>query len=273
MKRQPESNNIPMVAAAFSAQAIYFDEIYSSNKIIRYKRERVRNRLLTYLKPNSHILELNAGTGEDAIFLASQGYQVHATDNADGMLKRLRQKIKLAGLEASISSESCSFTSLENLQNKGPFDCVFSNFAGLNCTGELKLVLESFDGLLKPGGIVLMVLLPKFCLWESLLLLRGNFKTAFRRFLSYRGRKAKIDQAEFRCWYYNPGFVRNILKDKFSFLALEGLCTFVPPSYIGSFPEKHPKSYLWLQKTEDKLNNKWPWHSIGDYYIISFRKN
>ena len=273
MKRQPESPNIPMVATAFSAQAVYFDEIYSANEIIRYKRERVRNHLLKYLKPNSQILELNAGTGEDAIFLARHGHRVHATDIADGMLEVLRQKVKHVTLEGSISSESCSFTSLDALQRKGPFDCVFSNFAGLNCTGDISQVLESFDGLLKPGGIVVLVILPEFCLWETLLFFRGKFKTAFRRFFSHRGRKAKIDQADFTCWYYNPGFIRKILKDKFSFPALEGLCTIVPPSYIELFPEKHPKSYQWLRKTEDKLKNKWPWHSVGDYYIISFRKN
>jgi ubiquinone/menaquinone biosynthesis C-methylase UbiE len=272
MKRQPDSSNISLVAKAFSGQAVHFDEIYSANEIIRYKRERVRTHLLKYLKPKSQILELNAGTGEDAIFLAREGHLIHATDIADGMIKVLSEKVKQAALDTSISTESCSFTALDTLQQKGPFDCIFSNFAGLNCTDNLQQVLGNFDGLVKPGGIIVLVILPEFCLWETLLIFRGKFKTAIRRFFSHRGRKAKIDHAEFTCWYYNPGIVRKILKDRFTILELEGLCTIVPPSYIESFPEKHPKSYHWLRKTENKLKNKWPWRSIGDYYIISLRK-
>jgi len=269
---QADHTNTEKAAAAFSAQSVYFDELYSANEIIRYKRERVRNHLLKYLKPQSQILELNAGTGEDAIFLARLGHHVHATDIAAGMQEKLIQKVKNAALEGTISAECCSFDALDTLHSKGPYDCLFSNFAGLNCTGDLRQVLQSFEGLLKPDGIVVLVILPKFCLWESLLVFRGRFKTAFRRFFSDQGRSAKIDRTHFTCWYYNPRFIRHILKDKFSVLELEGLCTVVPPSYIELFPAKYPVVYGWLCKIEARLKNKWPWKTIGDYYILSFRK-
>ncbi len=67
---------------------------------------------------------------------------------------------------------------------------IFSNFAGLNCTGKLDQVLLSFDPLLKPGGLVTLVLLPPFCVWETALVLKGKFKTAFRRFFSKKGVKS-----------------------------------------------------------------------------------
>ena len=100
--------------------------------------------------------------------------------------------------------------------NRGPYDLIFSNFAGLNCTNELDKVLQSFDSLLKPGGIVTLVILPKFCLWEFLLLFKGKFKTAFRRFSGSKGAKAHIEGEYFRCWYYNPSFIRKHLKNSFS---------------------------------------------------------
>ena len=65
MKAILNHNNEDQVAIAFNHQSAGFDDLYGLNTIIQYKRERVRERLLSYLKPESHILEINAGTGED----------------------------------------------------------------------------------------------------------------------------------------------------------------------------------------------------------------
>ncbi|HEY2580706.1 MAG TPA: class I SAM-dependent methyltransferase [Mucilaginibacter sp.] len=272
MKTVSENFNEELVEEAFTAQSAIFDEIYSHNTIVNYKRERVRTHVMQYLTPNSFILELNSGTGEDALFFGRQGHRVHATDISTGMQQQLEQKVMLNGLQASVTNELCSFTQLDQLTNKGPYDHIFSNFAGLNCTGELDKVLASFTGLLKPKGIVTLVILPKFCLWETLLMFKGKFRTAFRRFFSDKGTKAHVEGTFFKCLYYNSSFVINALKDQFDLLNIEGLCTIVPPSYIEDFAEKHPDAYRFLRLKEDKLKSRWPWKYIGDYYIISLRK-
>ena len=264
--------NEKTVATAFSKQATFFDDLYANDTIIRYKRKRVRDHVLTYLKPRSSILELNAGTGDDAIFFAQLGHTVHATDISDVMQVMLKEKAKLNNLQVSVSTELCSYTTLEDLANKGPFDLIFSNFAGLNCTNELSKVLSSFEGLLKPGGFVTLVLLPKFCLWEFSLLFKGKFKTAFRRFTANKGAKAHIEGEYFRCWYYNPSFIKKNIGNNFEVASLEGLCTIVPPSYLQGFAEKHPFVYRHLVNKEEKWKTKWPWKTAGDYYIISLRK-
>jgi len=264
--------NEQQVALAFTGQSAIFDELYANNGIVGYKRKRVRQFLLKYLIPGSRILELNAGTGDDAIYLANHGHSVHATDISTGMQAKLREKVAIHGMETLVTQELCSFTSLENLSSQGTYDCIFSNFAGLNCTGDLNKVLASFDSLLKPGGTVVLVVLPRFCLWETLFILKGKFKTATRRFFSSGGRKARIDDAYFTCWYYSPGFIRRGLEKKFEYKELEGLCTMVPPSYIENFPGKFPRLYNWLCKMENRFKSSWPWKYIGDYYIISLQK-
>lgn len=266
-------NKIETAAAtAFSRQAPLFDQLYSSDAIIRYKRQRVRTLMENFLTPGAQILELNAGTGEDAIYFAQRGYRVHATDISEGMQEILRNKVAELQLQNEITQEICSYTELERLQQQGPYDHVFSNFAGLNCTDKLDKVLESFNYLVKPGGTVTLVVLPKFCLWEFLLLFRGLFKTAFRRFAGKKGAKAHIEGQHFRCWYYNPSFIRKKLKSTFDVMALEGLCTVVPPSYIENFALKHPGLFRSLVKKEDRWKSKWPWKVVGDYYIITLRK-
>ena len=257
---------------AFSKQSAIFDEIYSSNIIVQYKRKRVRDHLQQFLKPKSKILELNAGTGEDAVWFAQQGHTVHATDISKGMQEKLVGKIHRNKFETQVTHELCSFTELEKLNNKGPYDLIFSNFAGLNCTGELDKVLHSFSLLLKPNGLVTLVILPKFCFWESLLFLKGKFRTAFRRFFNSNGVKAHIEGEYFTCWYYNPSFITGNMNDAYEVLSIEGLCTLVPPSYLENFPTKRPGLFNWLKEKENKWKSKWPWKSIGDYYIISLRK-
>lgn len=259
-------------ATAFSKQAPHFDLLYNDNSIIQYKRKRVREHLAKFLPPRSSILELNAGTGEDAVYFARQGHAVHATDLSAGMQEVAINKIKESQPGNAVSFELCSFTKLEDLHKQGPYDLIFSNFAGLNCTSELEKVLSSFYHLLKPEGFVTLVLMPKFCLWEFLLLFRGKFKTAFRRFSGSKGTKAKIDGEYFRCWYYNPSFIRRHLKKSFDTVALEGLCTLVPPSYVEHFAENHPRMYRILEKKENSWKTRWPWKVIGDYYIITLQK-
>jgi len=191
MEATVDRNNEYYAAKAFTAQSAVFDDIYAANTIVTYKRRRVRAHVSQYLKPGATILELNSGTGDDALFFAKQGFRIHATDVSNGMQQQLQQKIQDHNLEHLVSNELCSFTRLYLLKNRGPFDHIFSNFAGLNCTGELNTVLLSLPVLLKPGGTVTLVILPKFCLWESLMIFKGKFKTATRRWFSKNGVTAR----------------------------------------------------------------------------------
>ena len=115
-------SNEVMASEAFSKQALLFDKLYGDNKIIQYKRQRVRNHILKNLgSKSSAMLELNCGTGEDALFFAAQRHEVHATDISSGMLDVLRKKIQDNPLKNKITIEECSFTQVEFLK-RGTFD-------------------------------------------------------------------------------------------------------------------------------------------------------
>jgi len=261
-----------MAARAFTRQSASFDQLFTTNPIVQYKRQRVRDHVQQWISPRSSILELNAGTGEDAVWFASRGHDVHATDLSTGMREQFLDKAALHETTGRISHELCSFTELGTLANKGPFDMIFSNFAGLNCTGRLDKVLADLPELLKPGGLVTMVIMPGFCIWEFLLAFRGKFKTAFRRLAGRNGTKAHIEGEYFTCWYYNPSYVIRHMPAQFELVSLEGLCTLVPPSYFENFPSKRPLLFEWLKKKEFNLKSRRPWRSVGDYFIITFKK-
>src|SRR5438067_1994507 len=115
-----ENINQQNTAAAFNRQSSVFDKLYSANTIVQYKRERVREYFLSYLQPGSCILELNSGTGDDALYFAKHGHRINATDISEGMQEELQKKALSHNLQTSISTELCSFTDLFSLQNKGP---------------------------------------------------------------------------------------------------------------------------------------------------------
>ena len=258
------------VDAAFSKQSPIFDEIDESNKLLLWMRNRVYNEVLTHIRKDAYMLELNCGTGIDAMFFARKGFRVKATDNAAGMLQQLRAKVDAAGLQDRISVERCSFNNLEQLGSEPQFDYVFSNFGGLNCTDRLDKVLKDIDTLLKPGGSFTLVIMPRVCLWEMLMVFKGYFKTAFRRFRK-NGTRARVEGVYFNCYYYSPQYIMSHLPG-YKLQSLKGLAVTVPPPYIEHFTEKHPRLFATLEKWEIKLCDKAPFNRWGDHFAITMQK-
>ena len=83
--------------------------------------------------PGQKVLELNCGTGVDAIWMAKKGQSVLATDISGSMIQITGAKAEKYGLDKQISSRVCSFDNIASLKGAGPFNLVFSNFGGLNC--------------------------------------------------------------------------------------------------------------------------------------------
>ena len=259
------------VSAAFSAQSGVFDRTDAKNVTIQWMRKKIREHVLTLWEPGDNILELNAGTGLDAIFLAQKGFSIHATDNAQGMLDILNQKVAQQSLGDKISTQLCSFSELTKIE-RGRFDHIFSNFGGLNCTDKLGDVINSFNGLLKSGGTATLVLMPKVCPWELMLALKGNFKIAFRR-LKRGGTPSHLEGKHFMTYYYSPSDVNKMFGEVYSTLSIKGLGISVPPPYLEDFPLKHPRLYLRLLSIEDSIAELRPFRSWSDHFIISVRKN
>jgi ubiquinone/menaquinone biosynthesis C-methylase UbiE len=258
------------VSEAFSKQSPGFDEADTKNPILQWMRSRVREHVLGFWKPGEHILELNAGTGLDAIFFGEKGFYTHATDNAPGMLSVLDKRIKELHLEDKITTQRCSFMNLGEL-NAGKFDHIFSNFGGLNCTDKLEDVISSFSILLKPGGTVTLVIMPPFCPWEFLYLFKGNFKLAFRRWKK-SGAPSHLEGVNFTTWYYSTSDLERMFGKNYSIFSVIGLGVIVPPPFLEKFPEKYPKIFKRLTSFENGISAKAPFHSWADHFIISAKK-
>lgn len=264
-------NQVPIetIAEAFSRTAEKYDSFAEDHPHLTRMRGKVYSHVMRYVQPGSHILELNAGTGTDAVQLAQRGYFLHATDIAPGMLNRLQEKVNRLGMQERISMEARSFLSLVDVKG-APFDAVFSDLGGLNCIPDLTPVIQQLPNVLKPGGLVTWVLMPHVCLWEMAEVFRGNFSLAFRRF-SHNQVSANLEGLNFDVYYFSPRQVMHWFGKDFELVALEGLSVMTPTAESKNFAKWYPRLYRTLSWLDDQLSPRWPWNGWGDFYILTMR--
>jgi len=262
-------NQTKTIAEAFSRTAEKYDAFAKDHPHLTRMRRKVYNHIGQYLLPDSRILELNAGTGTDAVQLAQRGYFVHATDIAPGMLDRLREKVQHLNLQERITWEQRSFLSLDDVPG-APFDAVFSDLGGLNCVPDLSPVIRQLPQVLRAGSLVTFVLMPRICLWEWLEVFRGKFRLAFRR-LRQPAVRANLEGLQFDVYYYSPRQVRDWFGNDYGLVALEGLSVITPTAESKNLAKQYPHSYRALSWLDDRLSTHWPWYGWGDFYILTMR--
>jgi ubiquinone/menaquinone biosynthesis C-methylase UbiE len=263
------TNSFPTIAEAFSRTAAKYDAFAEDHPHLTRLREKVYSHVCRHVPLESRILELNAGTGIDAVALAQRGYRVHATDISPGMLERASEKVEQFGLGERVSVQQCSFTDLSQIEGP-PFDAVLSNLGGLNCIPDLSPVIEQLPQVLRPGGIVSWALMPPVCLWEMAEVFRGNFRLAFRR-LSRKGARSHLEGLHFNVYYFPPRRVMDWFGKDYIRLELEGLSVITPTAESKNLAKRYPRLYATLAQLDNILSTRPPWWGWGDFYILSMR--
>src|SRR5512143_1317786 len=133
-------SDLETIAEAFSRTAAKYDALTDDNPHLTRLRNKVYAHVGRHVAQGSRILELNAGTGIDAVALAQQGYILHATDISPVMRASARNKVEQLGLQGQISVQNCSYERLDQVE-AAPYDAILSNFGGLNCIPDLSVVV------------------------------------------------------------------------------------------------------------------------------------
>lgn len=162
-------------------------------------------------KPLS-ILELNCGTGEDAVMLAAKGHHVTATDISTGMLAVAERKA--TGKALTIHTKQWDLS--EPFPNLGQqYELIFSNFGGLNCIPPEKLhaLFATLNNVLAPGGQCIFVVMGNYCIMESAYFLcTFQFSKIFRR---KRMQNVPIgNNITVPTWYYSPTALQRAAQKK-----------------------------------------------------------
>lgn len=254
------------VAEAFSRKATIYDAFGEDHVNMARMRQKVYDHIVEVMPPGARLLEINAGTGQDAVALAERGFHVHATDLSPGMMAEIRQKISESNLGDRLTSQQCSFTRLGDITG-GPYDGIISNSGGLNCIPDLTLVTRHLPRVLRPGGRLTWVVMPRICPWE-LAVIPKDFRVGTRR-LHRDGILAHVEGVHFMTYYLNPSEVRRALGPRYRQVKLEGLSIVTPTADNKTFAVNHPRLFRWLTQLDDTIATRQPFCNWGDFTILT----
>ena len=253
----------------FSREAEFYDSDDTRNPVIISLRKTIREISTKNFPIHGSILEINAGTGLDALWFAEHGYRVHATDIADGMLAALEKKVISFDDPEQFTFQKLSFTELEKV-NHAPFDGIFSNFGGLNCTNDLSAVVHGMKKVLKPNSYFVWVFMPKICFWEIAQIFLGRVEISTRRFKK-NGVQANVRGALVSTYYYSAKQIMQVLGSDFEIIRLQGLSLFAPPMNQTGFINRFPWLTNFLLRL-DEVVGKLPFFNLcGDFMILVAR--
>jgi ubiquinone/menaquinone biosynthesis C-methylase UbiE len=261
---------------AFDTLAADYDHSFSQSLTGSSQRMQSRKWLSGFLegKGELNILEINCGTGDDALWLASLGHKVVATDLAEAMIAEAKRKQVLHAQPYPVNFMQCDFNDLHARIQDDKFDLIFSNFSGLNCIppNKIELLNNHFNRFLKPGGHIAVVIFGKYNLWEmAWYCLQFKFGKAFRRLnkqASLLKLKEGINQP---VYYYSISRFRQLL-NRFSLLEKRPVGLFIPPSYLENFIKRRPRFFHFLDKMEKKAGGVPAFTRFADHSYLLLKK-
>ena len=134
---------------------------------------------------------------------------------------------------------------------------------------QLNSFFQQANTLLRPDGYLAIVVMGRFCWWESLYFLtKLHLKKAFRR-LRRTAIPAPLDKDTFvDTWYYSPGDCQK-MAEGFNLKALRPVGFWLPPSYLEPFFQQRPASILVLSRLEKQFSHwRWPSYAADHYYLV-----
>jgi ubiquinone/menaquinone biosynthesis C-methylase UbiE len=254
----------------FDTYAHSYDTHFTNSLIGNEQRLQVHQKLLKHVSFNKKsVLEINCGTGEDALWLAKRAATVLATDISRGMIDVAKNKSSNSAIE---------FKQLpaQDISSLAPntYDIIFSNFGGLNCLNneELKKFKNSCEQVQKSSDQLAFVIMSTNCKWEKFFFKYKNEYIQANRRRNLDGVEAIINANRFKIYYYSPDDMKQLFKENYNFISAKPIGLFVPPSYLESYFVKR-KGLFGFLKLLDKLFGNFSFLSnYADHYLIVFNK-
>ena len=250
--------------AAFDAAAAGYDATFTDTLLGRCYRAAVDRSLRWAFVPGQRVLELNCGTGVDAVALAGRGVEVLATDASPAMVDLTHLKARAAGVGERVTARVMAIEDLgDRSAELGRFDGVLSNFGGLNCVADLAPVAADLAGLVRPQGRAVLCVMGPLVPWEwAWFMARGRPGTAVRRLrrdVSWRGMPLR---------YPSVGAASHAFAPWFEVHARRAVGILLPPPYAESLAARHPRVVGALDRVERRFEAVpgAPW--FADHYVL-----
>jgi ubiquinone/menaquinone biosynthesis C-methylase UbiE len=264
---------VPGLAAGtvFDRIAASYDHDFTDSLIGRAQRSLVWKVLLKTFRPNDNVLELNCGTGEDALFLASNGISVFACDASQQMIFQAESRLQKREPAPPIVFCHLPTERITDLDPSLRFDGAFSNFSGLNCVADLASVSNNLSSLIKTGGSLVLCLSTRVCLTEIVYYaLQGEWRKGIRR---CKGESlATLEGAALKVYYPTLRQIVRSFKPNFRLRSVRGVGVAIPPSYLECWARRHTTAFGLLCHLETLLARLPILRTSGDHILLCFEK-
>ena len=269
------SDALPPAVRAFDLTADRFDQRFGEWRSVAAQRRAVRRYLLRAFPPGSRLLELAAGTGEDALFMLEQGYDVTLTDGSPRMVALARDKVQRAGftkahVDQAVLEELGAFAGRSAARNSARYDGAYSNFAAFNCVSDLSAVGAGLARLLRPGAACVLVVFGPCSIGEVVVeLIRRKPSAAFRRFRAGPA-PARLGGENFTVWYPSPREFARAFAPWFRLRHVRGIGVLVPPSAAEPWISRFPRVVSAMEAADRLLSA--PLAYLGDHVLLHFQR-
>jgi 2-polyprenyl-3-methyl-5-hydroxy-6-metoxy-1,4-benzoquinol methylase len=257
--------------APFDALAATYDELFTHSLIGQAQRDMVWKHIDQLWMSGDRVLELNCGTGEDALHLASKGINVTACDASAAMIAIARERMEIEARSACVEFHTISNEHLDQVSVERQFDGVLSNFSGLNCVHDLDMVARQLAALVRREATLALCLSTRFCAWEFLwYALRGDVKKGVRR---WKGQTlAHIGDDQISVWYPTMRQLSRAFAPWFQLEQIVGIGTAIPPSYAENWASEHPGLFNTLKRIDRRIHTLPLARVLGDHVLLRFRR-
>jgi len=263
------------VTQAFDRLAPSYDAL-TGGEAFRHQRRQTHEAFLRWMRPGCRVLEIGCGTGADTEFLARAGLRVIACDPSTEMLSQTRRRVAQAAVGDRVAILACGLEDLprflDALDHGEGFDVVVSNFGALNCVRSLAPLGAIAQRHLRPGGAIVLGLLGRTCLWESLYFAaRGRPSLAGRR----RAEDVVVPVAGIGVptFYHRTRQVQAALGPAMALDSVVGIGVIVPPPYLEMRWQQVPAGLRRATASLDRVVASWPiLNQLGDHILTRWVK-
>ena len=230
-------------------------------------RRAVWARCAARFSTGSRVLEMNCGTGEDALWLVQRGVQVLATDVSPAMLKLAQDKLAASPGSAAARFRRLAWEELETL-DEGQFDGVLSNFGGLNCVRDLRVASRALGARLRPGATAILCIMGPLVPWEwAWFLAQAKPRKAFRRL-----RRDGTQWSGITIHYPSIAATRHAFAPEFRPLRIAAIGALLPPPYVEKRMGRYPRLLEALNRVERRCETLWPLPRLADHYLMELER-
>lgn len=245
----------------WDAAADGYDQSFAGTSVGKLWRAAVWRELDASFHTGTRVIELNCGTGLDAVHLAQRGVSVLACDISPRMIAIASENAHNSSAGPLLDFRVVATEHLSVLGSERHFDGAFSNFSGLNCVRDMAAVSRGLARLLKPGAPLLL------CMLGTRWVLGSFWRRTQKSHTSSRSIRKRSGVEVYR---HLPAEIITAFAPHFALRHRKGIGITVPPSFAEHWALRFPCTTRALVAVDRFICELAPFHSLGGCIVFEF---